>query len=86
MNETNAFVDQLDFFDIMSRTYPMDSTTAQRPRYRLLLGDAQNFDDSYLSQTEVEDIKASRRERAEGRTHKFSKVDEALAWLHSDQC
>ena len=41
-------------------------------------------DDRYISSIEIEDIKASKEERARGESKRFSNLEETLEWLDAD--
>ena len=83
-NQSNLYVTEVKYNDMMqgmpTRDAVSNTTVDSIPR----LGDAFNFDDTFLSRIEVEDIIVSREERAEGKAHRFATAKDALRWLHSE--
>lgn len=82
--EHTSFMPESDFFKLAFSFEPLNASTAKTLSGLPRIADANNCDDTYLSLFELQDILVSQRERAIGLNHKFSRVEDMLAWLHSD--
>jgi len=83
--QSNASSCQASVYNITMGWMTLDSSNTKMLDTVPRIGDAINFDESYLSAVEIKEITEARKERASGRSRLFSEVETAIEWLHSEQ-